>query len=155
MKFSRSPQEEVTINLTPLIDIVFLLLIFFMVSTTFSKESQLRIRLPDASPNAEVEQRPSRLVVAITASGDYSIRGPNESTGHHLLSRERSVLAQAMAKAKAKAKAKVAQGTDDLVVVIRADRKTPHEAVVRAMDVARKLGLVRITFSTQNPRNAD
>jgi biopolymer transport protein ExbD len=153
MKFSRSPQEEVTINLTPLIDIVFLLLIFFMVSTTFSKESQLRIRLPDASPDAEVEQRPSRLVIAITASGDYSIRGPNESTGHHLLSRERSVLAQAMAKAKAKAK--VAQGTDDLVVVIRADRKTPHEAVVRAMDVARKLGLVRITFSTQNPRNAD
>ena len=151
MKFSRSPQEEVTINLTPLIDIVFLLLIFFMVSTTFSKESQLRIRLPDASPDAEVEQRPSRLVVAITASGDYSIRGPNESTGHHLLSRERSVLAQAMAKAKAK----VAQGTDDLVVVIRADRKTPHEAVVRAMDVARKLGLVRITFSTQNPGNAD
>ena len=149
MKFSRSPQEEVTINLTPLIDIVFLLLIFFMVSPTFSKESQLRIRLPDASPDAEVEQRPSRLVVAITASGDYSIRGPNESTGHHLLSRERSVLAQAMAKAK------VALGTDDLVVVIRADRKTPHEAVVRAMDVARKLGLVRITFSTQNPRNAD
>ena len=147
MKFSRSSQEEVTINLTPLIDIVFLLLIFFMVSTTFSKESQLRIRLPDASPDAEVEQRPSRLVVAITKSGDYSIRGPNESTGHHLLSRERSVLAQAMAKG--------AQGTDELVVVIRADRNTPHEAVVRVMDVARKLGLVRITFATQKPRNAD
>ena len=147
MKFSRSSQEEVTINLTPLIDIVFLLLIFFMVSTTFSKESQLRIRLPDASPDSEVEQRPSRLVVAITKSGDYSIRGPNESTGHHLLSRERSVLAQAMAKG--------AQGTDELVVVIRADRNTPHEAVVRAMDVARKLGLVRITFATQKPRNAD
>ena len=147
MKFSRSFQEEVTINLTPLIDIVFLLLIFFMVSTTFSKESQLRIRLPDASPDSEVEQRPSRLVVAITKSGDYSIRGPNESTGHHLLSRERSVLAQAMAKG--------AQGTDELVVVIRADRKTPHEAVVRVMDVARKLGLVRITFATQKPRNAD
>ena len=141
MKFSRSSQEEVTINLTPLIDIVFLLLIFFMVSTTFSKESQLRIRLPDASPDAEVEQRPSRLVVAITKSGDYSIRGPNESTGHHLLSRERSVLAEAMAKG--------AQGTDELVVVIRADRNTPHEAVVRVMDVARKLGLVRITFATQ------
>jgi len=147
MKFSRSFQEEVTINLTPLIDIVFLLLIFFMVSTTFSKESQLRIRLPDASPDSEVEQRPSRLVVAITKSGDYSIRGPNESTGHHLLSRERSVLAQAMAKG--------AQGTDELVVVIRADRNTPHEAVVRVMDVARKLGLVRITFATQKPRNAD
>ncbi|HIN18759.1 MAG TPA: biopolymer transporter ExbD, partial [Gammaproteobacteria bacterium] len=122
-------------------------LIFFMVSTTFSKESQLRIRLPDASPDSEVEQRPSRLVVAITKSGDYSIRGPNESTGHHLLSRERSVLAEAMAKG--------AQGTDELVVVIRADRKTPHEAVVRVMDVARKLGLVRITFATQKPRNAD
>ena len=147
MKFSRSSQEEVTINLTPLIDIVFLLLIFFMISTTFSKESQLRIRLPDASPDSEVEQRPSRLVVAITKSGDYSIRGPNESTGHHLLSRERSVLAEAMAKG--------AQGTDELVVVIRADRKTPHEAVVRVMDVARKLGLVRITFATQKPRNAD
>ena len=147
MKFSRWFQEEVTINLTPLIDIVFLLLIFFMVSTTFSKESQLRIRLPDASPDSEVEQRPSRLVVAITKSGDYSIRGPNESTGHHLLSRERSVLAEAMAKG--------AQGTDELVVVIRADRKTPHEAVVRVMDVARKLGLVRITFATQKPRNAD
>ena len=147
MKFSRSSQEEVTINLTPLIDIVFLLLIFFMVSTTFSKESQLRIRLPDANPDSAVEQQPSRLVVAITASGDYSIRSPNESTGHHLLSRERSVLAEAMAKG--------AQGTDELVVVIRADRNTPHEAVVRVMDVARKLGLVRITFATQKPRNAD
>ena len=147
MKFNRSAQEDVTINLTPLIDIVFLLLIFFMVSTTFSKESQLRIRLPDANPDSEVELQPSRLVVAITASGAYSSRGPNESTGHHLLSRERSVLAQAMAK--------VAQGTDDLVVVIRADRKTPHEAVVQAMDVARKLGLVRITFSNQKPRDAD
>ena len=147
MKFSLSSQEYLTINLKPLIDIVFLLLIFFMVSTTFSKESQLRIRLPDASPDSEVEQRPSRLVVAITKSGDYSIRGPNESTGHHLLSRERSVLAEAMAKG--------AQGTDELVVVIRADRKTPHEAVVRVMDVARKLGLVRITFATQKPRNAD
>ena len=147
MKFNRSAQEDVTINLTPLIDIVFLLLIFFMVSTTFSKESQLRIRLPDASPDSEVEQRPSQLAVAITKSGDYSIRGPNESTGHHLLSREQSVLTQAMAN--------VAQGTDDLVVVIRADRKTPHEAVVRAMDVARKLGLVIITFSTQKPRNAE
>ena len=57
--------------------------------------------------------------------------------------------------AMAKAMAKVPQGSDDLVVVIRADRKTPHEAVVRAMDVARRLGLVRITFSTQKPRNAD
>ena len=51
--------------------------------------------------------------------------------------------------------AKGAQGTDELVVVIRADRNTPHEAVVRVMDVARKLGLVRITFATQKPRNAD
>ena len=146
MKFNRPNDDEVSINLTPLIDIVFLLLIFFIVSTTFSRETTLRIRLPDASVEpTKADERPL-LVITITARGEYSVRAPSAQRGTHLLSQERAILKGAMIEA--------ARGEENPVVVIRADRQTPHESVVRAMDVARSLGLTRITFSTQQPRDS-
>lgn len=140
MRFTDRPDEEVHINLTPLIDVVFLLVIFFMVSTTFSKESELRIRLPEATAEAP-EQQDRMLRIEINADGVYAVKGPQDEAARRLINTQAETLRQAVRSA--------AGGDDEVVVVIRADRRTPHESVVRAMDVARRLGLLRITFSTQ------
>jgi len=141
MKFRDGNEEDLQINLTPLIDVVFLLLIFFMVSTTFSKESQLQIKLPEASVDQREEKRSGILQIEINRDGIYAVRGPDDKEARQLVNSDQETLQRAM---------KLVTGGDlDIVTVIRADRKTPHEAVVQAMDAARQLGLLHITFSTQ------
>jgi len=141
MKFSDREEEEIQINLTPLIDVVFLLLIFFMVSTTFSKESELRIQLPESS-DEPVEQRQNPVLeVEISKDGAYAVKGPADESAQQLLGSDRQALYRALAAA--------GGNRTDLVTVIRADRQTPHESVVRAMDIARRLGHTNITFATQ------
>ena len=143
MKFSdrRVEDDELGINLTPLIDVVFLLLIFFMVSTTFSKESQLNIQLPEASA-ARTENQPNAVLIEISGDGAYAIKGPEDVDPKRLVDTETETLMRAL-------KLAADTGDKDLVTVIRADKRTPHEAVVRAMDASRRLGLLKITFSTQ------
>ncbi len=141
MKFSDREEEEVQINLTPLIDVVFLLLIFFMVSTTFSKESELRIQLPESSDEPVEERVNPILQVEIGKDGAYAVKGPDDETARQLLGNDRQALYRALAAA--------GGNHTDLVTVIRADRQTPHEAVVQAMDIARRLGHTNITFATQ------
>ena len=141
MKFSDRKEDETLINLTPLIDVVFLLLIFFMVSTTFSKESQLRIKLPESSRD-EFEQQETRILeIEISSDGVYAVKGPDEEEARTLLNAGRETLRRALLK--------VVQAGEDVITVIRADRRTPHESVIRAMDVSRKLGFTNITFATQ------
>ena len=82
----------------------------------------------------------------ITAQGQYGVRGPDEKQGQAVLNPELDSLQRALRTA--------AAGKTDLIVVIRADRKTPHESVIRAMDGARRLGFVNITFATQQPSAA-
>ncbi|MCG6871651.1 MAG: biopolymer transporter ExbD [Gammaproteobacteria bacterium] len=142
MKFSTEEPEELQINLTPLIDVVFLLLIFFMVSTTFSRESQLRIRLPEAATAEQPREKPRALEVFVSANGDYAVKGPDEAKSRPLLNQQAATLQRAL-------RGLMGGNSDDLIVIIRADRKTPHESVVRAMDSSRRLGLTRITFATQ------
>lgn len=141
MKFSDRKEEETTINLTPLIDVVFLLLIFFMVSTTFSKESQLRIKLPESSDEPTQEQQTRVLEIEISAKGAYAVRGPGEEAARQLLNTNRATLRRAISS--------VINDASQVVTMIRADRRTPHESVIRAMDVSRGLGLTNITFATQ------
>lgn len=141
MKFSDRKEDETLINLTPLIDVVFLLLIFFMVSTTFSKESQLRIKLPESSEEEVEEQEARILEIEIDSDGVYAVRGPEEEAARELLNSGRDTLRRALIR--------VVQNDEDVVTVIRADRRTPHESVIRAMDVSRTLGLTNITFATQ------
>ncbi|MDZ7841131.1 MAG: biopolymer transporter ExbD [Gammaproteobacteria bacterium] len=141
MKFSDREEDDVQINLTPLIDVVFLLLIFFMVSTTFSKESELRIQLPETSDEPVQERQNLVLEVEISRDGTYAVKGPDDDAARQLLGSDRQVLYRALAAA--------GGNRSDLVTVIRADRQTPHEAVVRAMDIARRLGYTDITFATQ------
>jgi biopolymer transport protein ExbD len=134
VNFKRQSKEVVEVNLTPLIDVVFLLLIFFMVSTTFTKENHLSIDLPEAS----AEQQPvatNRLEIIITASGSYSINGKT------LINNQLDTLKRGLIKA--------ANGEEGLPVTITADANTPHQAVVRAMDASGQAGFVNLSITTR------
>lgn len=140
MKFRRQSQQEVSVNLTPLIDVVFLLLIFFMVSTTFTRETELQIDLPEAE-GTEAEQENERIVVEISADGVYSING------ERLEGVERETLNERIQS--------VAEGNTELPFIITADADARHELVVRAMDVAGSLGFTGLSISTQNSPDAN
>ncbi|MFT5113816.1 MAG: biopolymer transport protein ExbD [Parasphingorhabdus sp.] len=142
MKFYQPHDEDLQINLTPLIDVVFLLLIFFMVSTTFDKESELQIRLPEATAVEKPAQELRYLEILISQSGQISVKGPNEESAKVLLNNDSDTLQRALGK--------VAAQPESLVVVIRADKSTTHEMVIRAMDAARRLELLQVTFATLN-----
>ena len=135
MRFRPSEDEEPEINLIPLIDVLVLTLIFLLVTTSFSKESQLRLRLPEASTQAKPLSAQLRIV--IDSRGQYYIND------QQLINATAETVRSAMSKA--------AAGRRDPVVVVQADGRTPHEAVVRVMDAARRLGFSHLTFATQQP----
>ena len=145
MKFRDSREDdELEINLTPLIDVVFLLLIFFMVSTTFTKESQLKIQLPEAKGEEAVQQEIPTLVIEISALGVYAVKGPADQAARQVLNTSADALQRVIRSAAED------QDREKLLVIVRADKKTPHEAVVRALSVAGQLGLTRITLATES-----
>jgi biopolymer transport protein ExbD len=134
----RSRQDEPGVDLTPMIDVVFILLIFFMVSTTFQKESQIKIELPEAS-GAPAEERKELLEIVIDADGRYFI------DQQQVVNTELDTLKRAIQNYLGEQK--------DLPVVIRADRMTPYESVVRAMDATAQLGLVKMSLATSQPES--
>ncbi|MCG2579399.1 MAG: biopolymer transporter ExbD [Marinobacter sp.] len=139
MKFKRQRSQEVGVDLTPLIDVVFLLLIFFMVSTTFTRESHLQVELPQASAEARAETEVREIDVVINAEGQYIL---NDRT---LVNNRRETLERAVRE--------LSEGDSSLPYVITADARTPHEFVVRAMDVAGRLGFAKLSITTE--READ
>lgn len=149
MRFSdrKDEQDDIEINMAPVIDVVFLLLIFFAVATTFSMESEIRIRLPESSDQSIQERQDPVLVVEISAKGDYAVRGPDDDAAKPLLNSDRATLYRALATASG--------DRADLVTVIRADRRSPYESVIRAMDIVRLLGHADITFATQQLSEPD
>jgi biopolymer transport protein ExbD len=134
VNFKRQSKELVEVNLTPLIDVVFLLLIFFMVSTTFTKENHLSIDLPEASAEQQTVAT-NRLEIIITAAGSYSINGKT------LINNQLDTLKRGLMKA--------ANGEEGLPVTITADANTPHQAVVRAMDASGQAGFVNLSITTR------
>lgn len=136
MEFRRQVRTEEAINLTPLIDVVFLLLIFFMVSTTFTEETHLSIDLPEASAAAEVVAEKG-IDIVISAGGDYIINGRS------VINQQPQTLLRSLEK--------VAAGNIQQPLVITADAKAPHQSVVRAMDVAGQLGFVQLRITTKEP----
>jgi len=137
VKFKRQHKEELNLNVTPLIDIVFLLLIFFMVTTTFTKENHLAIQLPEAE--GEVIDAPDKMVeVIIDKDGQYSVNG------QRLISPKLLTLKQAIEK--------VSQGDRSIPFIITADAVTPHESVVRAMDAAGQLGFSRLSITSKQAK---
>ncbi len=136
MKFRSRRRAPVEANLTPLIDVVFLLLIFFMVSTTFTHENQMRINLPEAQAEAS-QSEDSQINLTIMQDGAYSING------RAVANRDIRTLMEALSLK--------AGGDLEQAVVISADSETSHQSVVRAMDAAGRLGLTKIRITSQEP----
>lgn len=136
MKFRRQRTEDEGINLTPLIDVVFLLLIFFMVSTTFTKETHLSVDLPEAVGEQSGEL-PDQIEILIGTDGSYSVNG------QALVNNKIETLKSALDK--------TAEGNNKVPLVITADAQTPHQAVVQAMDAAGQLGFAHLSITTRQP----
>ena len=135
MNFRPPRERELDINLTPLIDVVFLLLIFFMVSTTFIKESQIKLTLPQASATAK-DDPAAQISVAIDQGGNVFV---NEKA---LINSSVETVRAALQEAQGEA--------EDPAVIISADAASSYQAVVDVMDAARQAGLFRVTFPTRN-----
>jgi len=140
MNLQSRSREEPEINLTSLIDVVLLLLVFFMVSTSFVRETDIRLRLPQAEVDAEYSAPDEVLDITITQAGAYIVNG------RPLVNNQRRTLRAAIERL---------IGEDrDLPVYIRADAEATHQAVVTAMDVAGQLGFVEINIATVTPPEA-
>lgn len=136
MNFRQHRQEDVTINMTPLIDVVFLLLIFFMVSTTFSKETHIDLELPTST---STEQAPDSmpLEVVVNASGGFVVNGKP------LVQSSLSSLIKAI-------QADLVNYEDENpVIYVVADAQAPHQSVVYALDAAGQLGLTQVRMATR------
>ena len=140
MNFRPRVKEEPEINLIPFIDVLLVVLIFLMLSTTYSKFTELQLRLPVADADAQRDY-PKEVIVAVSADGRYTInRAPVEG---------RSVEAVAGALVEA------ARHGKDSVVIISADASARHQSVVTVMEAARRAGLTQITFATQSSAQAN
>ncbi|MDP0587904.1 MAG: biopolymer transporter ExbD [Candidatus Endonucleobacter bathymodioli] len=135
MRFRRQgTQSEVSVNLTPLIDVVFLLLIFFMVSTTFTRETHLAVNLPESS-GIVLEKEVKQIEVIISKAGAFAVNGRN------LVNANIETLKSALSQA--------SKGDVKLPVMITADAKAAYQSVVVAMDAAGQLGFVNLIMTTK------
>lgn len=141
MKLTLRPRTQPEVNLTSLIDVVLLLLIFFMVSTSFVKQSRISISLPEADSVSIVEVIPDQVDIMITESGIYLING------RELINSRSETLRNALQK--------VSGGDHSLPLTISADANAKHQHVVTAMDVAGRLGFVQISIATVNEVDAE
>ena len=131
-------EETVEVNLTPLIDVVFLLLIFFMVSTTFDRHAKLKVSLPESTEKATQQQNSDALILSIDAKGNYFLND------RQIVNQQLETLKQAILKT-------IGDDVDNIgniALVLRADANTPHQSVVRAMDAASQLGLSKLSIAT-------
>lgn len=133
MNLQPGDQDEPEVNLTPLIDVVFLLLIFFMVSTTFEQQSRIQIELPEATATP-TESEDESLEIVIDAQGRYFL-GEQQVVNNELKTLKAAI-------------SKAVDGREPLTVIIRADASTPHQAVITALDASSQLGLTHISLAT-------
>jgi biopolymer transport protein ExbD len=136
MKFRRQSRELEPMNLISLIDVMFFLLIFFMLSSTFTKETQLGVELPEATGTPSTDEK-QKIEILISEQGSFSVNGQS------LVNNEIATLKSAILK--------VSEGRTDLPLLLTADAKTAHQYVVTAMDVAGQLGFVRISITSRQP----
>ncbi|MFZ5536154.1 MAG: ExbD/TolR family protein [Pseudomonadota bacterium] len=132
MNFRPRQRDEVGLDLTPLIDVVFLLLLFFMLTTTFVEATRLKVDLPEAGQGAAAEHKDEPWVIEIDAAGHYALNG-EVVEADQLAARLRAVPGR----------------SEDTQVLIRADGRATHQAVVRALDAARAAGLVHVGLATE------
>jgi biopolymer transport protein ExbD len=139
MNFRPRQKEEPEINLIPFIDVLLVVLIFLMLTTTYSKFTEMQVKLPVADADAQRDY-PNEVIVGVSSDGRYSIKGVPVAG--------RSVEAVAHALGEA------ASAGKDSVIIISADAAAPHQSVITVMEAARRSGLVQITFATQSSARA-
>ena len=134
MRFSKRRIEEPEINLIPFIDVLLVVLIFLMLSTTYSRFTELQVNLPSA--NAEtMRERPGEIIVAVSGDGRYAVNRKAVD------GRSVELLTAALNDA--------AAGRSDQVVIVSADALAAHQSVINVLDAARRAGLTRLTFAAQ------
>jgi biopolymer transport protein ExbD len=139
MNFRPRAKEEPEINLIPFIDVLLVVLIFLMLSTTYSKFTELQLTLPVADAQAQRDY-PKEVIVSVTKDGQYSVQG--------------SALAGRSVDTVATALTEAAKAGKESVVIITADAAAPHQSVITVMEAARRAGLSQITFATQSSAQA-
>jgi biopolymer transport protein ExbD len=133
---SSEGNEEPELSVVPLVDVMLLLLIFFMVTTTFVDEARIKVQLPQASTKPAPNQQRDRIEITVTSSGEFRVSGKT------LLNTSPSTLSAAVSK--------VAGQSRDIPITIRADARATHQAVITAMDVVGRLGFKTINIATLN-----
>jgi biopolymer transport protein ExbD len=141
MRLNLRPRAQVEVNLTSLIDVVLLLLIFFMVSTSFVKQSQITISLPAADSSTVAPETAEQIDIMISETGAYMING------RELINNRPETIRNALQK--------VSNGDNSLPLTISADANAKHQDVVTAMDVAGRLGFVQISIATVNEQDTE
>ena len=135
LNFRKGRPEEPEINLIPFIDVLLVILIFLMLSTTYSKFTELQVTLPVADAE-KARDRPNEIIVSVAADGRYAVnRKPVDGRSVEVLTAE---LAAAAA------------GAANALVIVSADATAAHQSVINVMDAARRAGLARLTFATQS-----
>jgi biopolymer transport protein ExbD len=139
MNFRKHPAEEPEINLIPFIDVLLVILIFLMLSTTYSKFTELQVSLPVADAE-KAKDYPREVIVAVSADGRYAVnRKPVEGRSIDVLAAE----------------LRAAAGDQrDAVLIVSADATAAHQSVINVLDAARRAGLARLTFATQGSPGA-
>ena len=140
MNFRKPRPEDPEINLIPFIDVLLVVLIFLMLTTTYSKFTELQITLPVADAE-KLRDRQREVIVAVSADGRYAVnRKPVEGRSVDTLTAELGA---------------AAAGATDAVVIVSADATAPHQSVINVMDAARRANLPRLTFATQTSSGGD
>ncbi len=147
MNFRRPKEPDPEINLIPFIDVLLVVLIFLMLSTTYSRYSELQINLPVADAD-RLKEQPAEILVTVSADGRYAInRVPLDG-------RSIELLAAALQSAAGGAAGASAAGANAPVVIVSADALAAHQSVINVLDAARRANLPRLTFATQLPGDA-
>ena len=139
MHFGHGSRDEPEINLIPFIDVLLVVLIFLMLTTTYSKFTEMQLRLPTADVDAQRDY-PKEVIVAVSSDGRYSVN--------------KTVLPDRSVETVTAALAAAASGAKDNVVIISADASAAHQSVITVMEAARRAGLMQITFATQSAARA-
>jgi biopolymer transport protein ExbD len=139
MNFRPRPKDEPEINLIPFIDVLLVILIFLMLTTTYSKFTEMQLKLPVADTEAQRDY-PKEVIVAVSSDGRYMVNRQQVS------GRSTDALATAIAEA--------AKAGKDTVIIISADATATHQSVITVMEAARRMGLTQITFATQSSAQA-
>ena len=135
MNFRRPQPEEPEINLIPFIDVLLVILIFLMLSTTYSKFTELQVSLPVADAD-QARDRPHEIIVSVSADGRYAVNRKLVD------GRSVDVLAAELSAA--------AGGSSEMILIVSADATAAHQRVINVMDAARRAGIAKLTFATQS-----